>query len=341
MYDPSLSLLFTSSGIGNPTGIVVPGQAIAYNPLNLVKDDGIAEGMCPYAGDTVTYSLCYDNTANTYEVENVSLVDTLPVGVQFVEAWLYPGMSSMPPDLINGNELTWEIGTLVAGAPQECIRVDAMIDESAAPEALFTNNATIGSDDTGPAFANVETQVCANQPPVALCADVVLEAGAGCVASGSVDAGSYDPDGDPTTMTEDPPSPYPLGDTLVTLTIEDSFGTSDSCTGTVSVVDTTPPETFCNAPPTITPPDAPIAFTATASDHCGATVEITGYDCWFINGAGRLTSKLESCIVSFGGDTVTIEDSGGVGDHIEWFLTATDASGNTTDVTCSVEVTQP
>ena len=41
------------------------------------------------------------------------------------------------------------------------------------------------------------------------------------------------------------------------------------------------------------------------------------------------------------GDTITILDSSGVGNHIFWEVVATDGSGNTTEVTCEVEVLSP
>lgn len=198
---------------------------------------------------------------------------------------------------------------------------------------------TRSSDGDSPVLYDLTIEA-ANVPPVALCTDIYLEAEAGCQAEGSIDDGSYDPDGDDTivSITEEPPPPYPLGDTEVTLTIVDDFGETDSCTATVHVFDSTAPDAYCNAPPTIVPPDAPISFTATADDFCGASVEIVGYDCWAVNGAGKLISKLESCVVSFSGDTLTIDDSGGIGDHIEWFVVATDSSGNVTELTCSLEV---
>lgn len=80
-----------------------------------------------------------------------------------------------------------------------------------------------------------------NEPPVAICKTVTVEAGPGCVADASIDNGSYDPDGDLITITQKPPGPYPLGDTLVTLTVTDDSDASDSCTAIVTVVDTTPP----------------------------------------------------------------------------------------------------
>ncbi|HSR52374.1 MAG TPA: DUF5011 domain-containing protein [Acidobacteriota bacterium] len=112
---------------------------------------------------------------------------------------------------------------------------------------------------------------------------------------------------------------------------------------TVNVVDTTPPVISCNAPATITPPDAPISFTATAEDACEGpvTAEITAFDCFWTNPAGKLVDKTNSCVVSFDGDTLTIDDSGGVGDTIEWTVTAEDSFGNASSETCGVEVVNP
>jgi hypothetical protein len=208
-------------------------------------------------------------------------------------------------------------------ADGQCLQITVQFDRSAGGQSPVLFDLTIEA---------------ANNPPVAECTDLTLEAGDGCEASGSIDNGSYDPDGDPFTVVEEPLPPWPLGDTEVTLTITDDSGESDTCTGIVTVEDTTDPAAYCNSPDTIIPPDAPISFTATTDDFCGSTVEVTGYDCWAINGAGKRISKLESCVVSFTGDTVTIEDSGGVGDNIEWFLVATDTSGNTTEMTCALEV---
>lgn len=80
-----------------------------------------------------------------------------------------------------------------------------------------------------------------NQPPVAACTDVTVTADQTCSATVSIDAGSSDPDGDPITLVQTPAGPYPVGSTVVTLTVTDSQGASSSCQATVTVVDDTLP----------------------------------------------------------------------------------------------------
>lgn len=191
-----------------------------------------------------------------------------------------------------------------------------------------------------PAPGNYITTVVMNRPPVAECQDQAVSADQNCEGSASVDNGSYDPDGDPITVTEVPPPPYQLGDTQVTLTVTDSPGATDTCQATVTVIDDTPPVIACNAHDII-PPDVPITFTASVSDNCGAAIEVSDYDCWRINGASKLKSKKESCVVSVNGDTITIDDSGGVGTTIEWTSAAVDTSGNQKETTCTIKVLHP
>lgn len=184
---------------------------------------------------------------------------------------------------------------------------------------------------------------CENQPPVAQCQDLTVPTDPGeCSADAGVDNGSYDPDGTIVSSVQTPIGPYDLGITaVVTLTVTDDKGASDSCSAMVTVVDDTDPVVQCNSRATIKPPDAPISFTATATDNCEVSVEITGYDCWFYNPAGKRVDKTESCVVTINGDTITIVDSGGVGDHIGWTVSATDGGGNTAEATCEVVVVNP
>lgn len=101
-------------------------------------------------------------------------------------------------------------------------------------------------DDKGEsACDDIIITVIANQPPVAQCQDVTVDPGPDCEAAASIDAGSSDPDGDSITIVQDPAGPYPVGQTVVTLIVTDDSGASDSCTATVTVVDTWPPEVIC------------------------------------------------------------------------------------------------
>lgn len=90
---------------------------------------------------------------------------------------------------------------------------------------------------------------CCNRPPVALCQDITVCTDPGTceatVEAADVDAGSYDPDGDPIVLALAPPGPYPLGDTVVTLTVTDPLGETDECQATITVVDCEVPTVKC------------------------------------------------------------------------------------------------
>lgn len=182
-----------------------------------------------------------------------------------------------------------------------------------------------------------------NQAPVAQCQDVTVEADSTtCTAEADVDGGSFDLDGDPLALEQDPAGPYGLGATEVTLTASDGGGLSDACQATVTVIDGAAPVISCNAPAQIVPPDAPISFSATATDTCGAaTAEVVAYDCFKHTKKGKRVDKTGSCVVALDGSTITIADSGGVGTTIEWLVSASDASGNALQMNCSLVVANP
>ena len=141
----------------------------------------------------------------------------------------------------------------------------------------------------------------------------------------------------------DSPPLFPVGTTQVLWTATDSNGNQSSAVQNVEVQDTIPPTIQCNSPETITPPDAPVSFTSSAEDTCDASPStmITEYNCYKLNKKGKLINKESSCVVTFGDSTVSIMDTGGVDNVIQWAVEATDSHGNQSTKTCEVRVLNP
>jgi len=157
VFDSSLNMLHATGDIGNPTGIVVPGKPISYNPLDLQKTDDVADGACVSPGQNINYTISYDNQ-NLGDVTNVTITDTLPAEVSYV--------SNTGGGTLSGNTVTWNIGTVLTGTSGS-VTLTVQVNTGVTPGATITNNSSIDCDQTGPAFANEDTDVCTNQPPVA------------------------------------------------------------------------------------------------------------------------------------------------------------------------------
>jgi len=188
-----------------------------------------------------------------------------------------------------------------------------------------------------------------NSPPVALCSDVTVKAGSNCSANASVDNGSSDPDGDPVILTQNPPGPYPVGSTLVTLTATDPYNLTSSCTATVTVIDAEEPQITASVlPSTLWPANhkmKDIAVVVTAGDNCSGSswvlTSITSNEA--DNGLGDgdhpndiQEAEFRTADVNF---RLRAERSGtGNGRVYTIIYTATDASMNTATATVTVTV---
>lgn len=306
--------------------------------LSITKTDGLA---VVDQGGHLTYTIVAAN-GGPGDVTGAAVADTFPADLDCT--WTCSasaGSSCTAAGPVAGDIVT--TADLLAGGSATYTATCAVAADAT---GTLSNTATVsapgGVDDPDPSNDSDGDDTDVNETPVAQCRDVTVEGDqVTCTADADVDDGSFDPDGDPLTLSQSPPGPYGLGDTLVTLTASDG-SLSDDCQGTVTVIDGAAPVIHCNAPATIVAPDAPISFTATASDACGpANAAVTAYDCFAFTKKGRRIDKTASCAVSFDGDTVTIHDSGGVGATITWDVTATDGSGNSITMTCSVEVIRP
>ncbi|WP_224371227.1 choice-of-anchor A family protein [Hyalangium versicolor] len=125
--------------------------------------------------------------------------------------------------------------------------------------------------------SNGHTHCFANLPPTALCTNVTVSAGPTCTASASINSGSHDSDSSGSTLqlTQSPAGPYPLGTTPVTLTVSDGRYSSQ-CTGTVTVMDDTPPTLQCPADLQLAcTQSSTVSFAPTFSDNCGGPSTLT------------------------------------------------------------------
>ena len=194
--------------------------------------------------------------------------------------------------------------------------------------ALLTNSPAInaGSDINSPgtdqrgvarpqgAHSDIGAFELEDNPPVAACRNVTVTLVSGCTTNVSVNNGSSDPDlGNTITLSQSPAGPYSAGTNIVTLTVTDNLGATNSCTATVIVIDNIAPTITCPSNKTAqatSPAGAVVSFAdPVASDNCSATV---------------------SCVPPSGstfpiGDTVV-------------HCTVTDAGGNTDSCTFTVHV---
>jgi hypothetical protein len=138
------------------------------------------------------------------------------------------------------------------------------------PEPATGVQQLIWDDPTdGPSCADTS---CVNRAPVARCQNLVLAANSACQGCGTVDAGSYDPDGGEVTCAMSAECPFALGRHRVTLTCTDALGASASCDATVTVTDQTPPELSCPGDQVLecVAGGAQASFLPTAIDRCSA-----------------------------------------------------------------------
>lgn len=147
VFDSSLAVLKNDIGnVGNPTGIAIPRAQISFNPLNFSKTGSPAPVT---SGNDLTYTLCYDNTANATAVNNVVITDDFPGGTTFVSA---TGPFSTTPTTI-----TWSISSVPAGAAQVCYNL--VVNVTAPDGSTIVNVATIDSDETPPTTQTESTAV--------------------------------------------------------------------------------------------------------------------------------------------------------------------------------------
>lgn len=148
----------TTGVSGSPAGICIPREEVSYNNLGLTKDDGVAG--CVNPGDTITYTICFDNLLNNYPVHNVVIIDNLPPETDFVSA------SDGGTYASGTHTVTWNIGTLPALEPQDCVTLVVNVKSGTTPGITIDNAVTINAAEpgTGPTTIHEYTDICEKPP---------------------------------------------------------------------------------------------------------------------------------------------------------------------------------
>jgi len=292
------------------------------------------------AGEQLVYTVTVTNHGPDPSV-GVRLVDTLPLGV------LYLGDDA--GCTVASGTVTCDLGEIAPSDSRQVV-ITVLVDSSA--PSLITNTVSVatveGSTDPDPSNNTDSESTVVNHPPVAVCQDVTVPAESGlCSAAASVDGGSYDPDGDPITLVQSPPSPYPVGMTFVTLTATDDKGASSSCTATVTVVDTQPPiiSSVTASPNVLWPPNhkmVPVVVAISAEDNCeeAVTCRITSVSSNEpVDGLGDGDTSPDWVITGDRSLKLRAERSGkGTGRVYTVTVTCTDPSGNSSPGEVTVKV---
>lgn len=186
------------------------------------------------------------------------------------------------------------------------------------PYGLGTTAVTLTvTDSIGSSNYCCATVTVLDNPPIAVCKNVTKPAGYNCqanVTAAEVNNGSYDPDGDPITLSLSPAGPYPLGTTAVTLMATDTCGFFSQCTAQVTVVDITSPSIIC-------PPNLLVKATSSLGTVVNFTPPLVS-DCCSTATVGCTPAPGSFFVI---GDTTVIS-------------TATDKAGNTSKCSFTVHV---
>ncbi|MEM0004046.1 MAG: CARDB domain-containing protein [Desulfurococcaceae archaeon] len=116
--------------------------------LSIVKTGPIEA----YPGGVYNYVITISNSGSVV-VNNTVVVDTLPSGVEFINA-------TPTPSEINGNTIKWNLGTMSVSG-YVVISLLVMFSPDLSPGTYLTNNATASGDNVTPVTASFTTKVIA------------------------------------------------------------------------------------------------------------------------------------------------------------------------------------
>ena len=280
--DPSAEvIIFLTDGIGTYTYSGDPGAPaddaaskgyVIYSiGLSDDADMGPLDDMAAATGGQSYTSPSASNLQAIFDAIYEEVVtSTIPYNVDVVEVTqsyiVEEGSFNIPPDSVSTvggiTTIRWNnIGVINDGDPDmsadETVVLTFQAKSSQSGSNLdveVTGSAKVDYDDNDGNYVGSvpipQAKINVNAPPVAVCQDITLPLdanGQATLTASQVDGGSYDPDGDPITLSIDKTmfDCSDIGPNTVTLTVTDDKGLSAICTATVTVVDITPPKVKC------------------------------------------------------------------------------------------------
>jgi hypothetical protein len=177
------------------------------------------------------------------------------------------------------------------------------------------------------------------EPVYAICQNMTAVAGSNCTAVASIDNGSNCPGSAVCALAQNPPGPYQLGSTNVTLTATNEVGALNQCSASVTVVDNTPP-TITNAfaiPNVLWPPNhkmVNVKVNYTAADNCEQAT------CHISNVTSNETISSSDYAIADAHHVLLSAERLGTGNGRMYTITVscTDGSGNSATRTVTVSV---
>jgi fimbrial isopeptide formation D2 family protein/uncharacterized repeat protein (TIGR01451 family) len=160
VYNKNLSIIDVIDHKGNPSGLVIPGKDVGYNPLNLNKaatsgvvintENGVAQ--LDDENGLITYTISFNTLDINAPVTDVVVTDNLPAEVNFVSVEANDSTYSIYDS--NNRTYTWVYSSMKAAVSKN-LKITVQADKGLASGMVITNYVTINSNETPPTTRSV------------------------------------------------------------------------------------------------------------------------------------------------------------------------------------------